>query len=132
MWTLQILITTWKLITLDKLLSWAGVLGAQQLYLPAPHGKQQGSICHDEQVAYRPLISGSLPIISCAIMMSLFCCKDTKNIVSRKIMIGRIVFISRGNVRKNNGFPRLRILCCFFLKCLFGSIKMCTFVQSIG
>ena len=24
-------------MTLDKLLSWAGVLGAQQLYLPAPH-----------------------------------------------------------------------------------------------
>ena len=49
MWTLQILITTWKLITLDKLLSWAGVLGAQQLYLPAPHGKRQGSICHDDK-----------------------------------------------------------------------------------
>ena len=43
-------------MTLDKLLSWAGVLGAQQLYLPAPHGKQQGSICHDEKVAYRPFI----------------------------------------------------------------------------
>ena len=43
-------------MTLDKLLSWAGVLGAQQLYLPAPHGKRQGSICHDENVAYRPLI----------------------------------------------------------------------------
>ena len=38
-----------KLITLDKLLSWAGVLGAQQLYLPAPHGKRQGSICHDDK-----------------------------------------------------------------------------------
>ena len=24
---------------LHKLLSWAGVLGAQQLYLPAPHGE---------------------------------------------------------------------------------------------
>lgn len=60
-------------------------------------------------------------------MMSLFCCKDTKNIVSRKIMNHyfarngvkshfaqnsdrEIVFISRGNVRKNNGFPRLIIL----------------------
>ena len=60
-------------------------------------------------------------------MMSLFCCKDTKNIVSRKIMNHyfarnrvkshfaqnsdrKIVFISRGNVRKNNGFPRLIIL----------------------
>ena len=36
-------------MTLDKLLSWAGVLGAQQLYLPAPHGKRQGSICHDDK-----------------------------------------------------------------------------------
>lgn len=60
-------------------------------------------------------------------MMSLFCCKDTKNIVSRKIksqyfarngVKGRfaqnsdreIVFISRGNVRENNGFPRLIML----------------------
>ena len=24
------------------------------IYPPAPHGKRQGSICHDEQVAYRP------------------------------------------------------------------------------
>ena len=63
------------------------------------------------------LISGSLPIISCAIMMSLFCCKDTKNIVSRKIVIGRIVFISRGNVRKNNGFPRLMWGCQQDLRC---------------
>ena len=49
MWKYKISITTWKLITLDKLLSWAGVLGAQQLYLPAPHGKRQGSICHDDK-----------------------------------------------------------------------------------
>lgn len=28
--SIKISITTWKLITLDKLLSWAGVLGAQQ------------------------------------------------------------------------------------------------------
>ena len=41
--------TIQKLITLDKLLSWAGVLGAQQLYLPAPHGKRQGTICHDDR-----------------------------------------------------------------------------------
>ena len=36
MWKYKILITTWKLITLDKLLSWAGVLGAQQTYIH-PH-----------------------------------------------------------------------------------------------
>ena len=26
------------------------------IYSPALHGKRQGSICHDEKVAYRPLI----------------------------------------------------------------------------
>ena len=28
----------------------------KEVYSPAPHGKRQGSICHDEKVAYRPLI----------------------------------------------------------------------------
>ena len=32
-------------------------------------------------------------MISCAIMMSLFCCKDTKNIVSRRIVIGRLYLL---------------------------------------
>ena len=26
------------------------------IYSPAPHGKRQGSICHEEKVAYRPLV----------------------------------------------------------------------------
>ena len=28
------------------------------IYSPALHGKRQGSICHDEKVAYRPFICG--------------------------------------------------------------------------
>ena len=28
----------------------------KEVYSPALHGKRQGSICHDEKVAYRPLI----------------------------------------------------------------------------
>ena len=57
MWKYKILITTWKLITLDKLLSWAGVLGAQQTYIH-PHftGNDKGLYATMKRWAYRPLI----------------------------------------------------------------------------
>ena len=36
----------------------SGMRDFSSVYSPTLHRKRQGSICHDEQVAYRPLIYG--------------------------------------------------------------------------
>ena len=39
----------------------SGMRDFSSVYSPTLHGKRQGSICHDEQVAYRPLIYSLVP-----------------------------------------------------------------------
>ena len=49
------------------------------IYPPAPHGKRQGSICHDEQVAYRPFPP---PLCTC-----LLCFKNATGFVGQRSLL---------------------------------------------
>ena len=57
----------------------SGMRNFSSVYSPALHGKRQGSICHDEQVAYRPF-----PLCTC-----LLCFKNATGFVGQRSLLHR-------------------------------------------